>query len=158
MRFVMNALDEDQTVMVGGKHFSFKGKQIKPFQNDEIADFILKMKSELGFVEIPKLTTEDESAVDDYDRSPAGHALIEEKRKSGIEAYCRRLKAIVYNLQVSLRKDLAIKNMNIEPSHLASDGDLLHMEQLAKYQTRKEDAGQVRADKIKKLEKILEKS
>lgn len=155
MRFVMNALDEDQTVMVGGKHFSFKGKQIKPFQNDDVADVILKLKAELGFVEIPKLKTDDDSLVDDYDRSPAGLELVESKRKEGIENYCRRLKAIVYNLQVSLRKDLAVKNMNIEPSHLASDGDLKHMEQLAKYQTRKEDAAQVRADKIKKLEKQL---
>lgn len=155
MRFVMNALDEDQTVMVGGNHFSFKGKQIKPFQNDGVADVILKMKAELGFVEIPKLKTDDESLVDDYDRSPAGLELVESKRKEGIDAYCRRLKAIVYNLQVSLRKDLATKNINIDPAHLATDADLKHMEQLAKYQTRKEDASQIRAEKIKKLEKVL---
>lgn len=157
MRFVMNALDEDQTAVVGGKHFSFKGRQIKPFQNDEVANVILTMKAELGFVEIPKVKSDDDSVLEDYDKSPAGLVVIEEKRKSGIEAYCRRLKAIVYNLQVSLRKDLAVKNINIDPSHLATDADLQHMEQLAKYQTRKEDASQIRADKIKKLEKQLEK-
>lgn len=151
----MNALDEDQTVVIHGKHFSFKGKQIKPFQNDDIANIILKNKRENGFVEIPKLELTDESAVEDYDRSPAGQTVIEQARRSGIEEYCNKLRKQVYNLQVSLKKDLAMKNMNIDPSHLATDGDLHSMEQLVKYQNRKEDISHIRAEKAKKLlEKI----
>lgn len=157
MRFIMNSLDEEQTVSVGGKHFSFKGKQIKPFQSEDIASFILRDRADLGFVEIPQLVTEDESAVGDYDKSPAGLSLIEEKRRQGIEAYCARLRKTVYNLQVSLKKDLAIKNMNIDPMHYATDKEVQQMEHLVKYQTRKEDPAQSRVDRAKKLEKALEK-
>lgn len=155
MRFIMNALDEDQTTIVHGKHFSFKGKQIKPFQNEEIANTILRERKEMGFVEIPKVAGDDETSVEDYDRSPAGLAIIEDARRHGIEEYCNKLRKQVYNLQVSLKKDLAIKNMNIDPAHLASDGDLKSMEALVKYQSRKEDASHIRAEKAKKLlEKI----
>jgi len=153
----MNALDEDQTTIVHGKHFTFKGKQIKPFQNDNIADVILRERKEYGFVEIPKMENEDEGAIEDYDRSPAGQALIEEKRKEGIEAYCARLRRTIYNLKVSLKKDMSLKNMNMDPLELASDGDIKNMELLVKYQSKKEDASQVKLDKARKLEKALEK-
>lgn len=158
MHFIMNALDEEQTIIVWGKHFTFKPRQIKAMHNDEVASFILRERRELGFVEIPKMSTEEEGLVDKYDESPEGKALIEEKRKQGIEEYCSRLRRIVYNLQVSLKKDLAIKNMAIDPMQLASDGDVRHMEQLLKYQTKKEDALQTRIEKAKKLEKLLEKA
>lgn len=147
----MNALDDDQTTIVHGKHFSFKAKQIKPFQNEEIANTILRERKEMGFVEIPKIQSDDETVVEDYDRSPAGLAIIEDCRHKGIEEYCNKLRKQVYNLQVSLKKDLAVKNMNIDPSHLATDGDLKTLEQLVKYQSRKEDVSQVRADRTKKL-------
>lgn len=153
----MNSLDEDQTVIVYGKHFYFKGKQIKPFHNDDIASFILKERRELGFVEIPKVGNVDEGDIEDYDRSPAGLAVIEEKRKEGINEYCARLRRVVYNTQVSLKKDLAMKSINMDPLHLASDADVKHMEQLVKYQTKKQDNAQTRVEKAKKLEKELEK-
>lgn len=157
MRFVMNALDEDQTTIVHGKHFTFKGKQIKPFQNDTIADVIIRERKEYGFVEIPLLENAEEGAIEDYDRSPAGLALVEDKRKEGIEAYCARLRKTIYNLKVSMRKDLALKNMQIDPLELASDGDIKNMELLVKYQSKKEDANQVKLDKARKLDKALEK-
>lgn len=157
MRFVMNSLDEDQTTIVHGKHFTFKGKQIKPFQNDSIADVIIRERKEHGFVEVPKIETADEGAIEDYDRGPAGLALIEEKRREGIEAYCAKLRKTIYNLKVSLKKDLAMKNMQIDPLELASDGDIKNMELLVKYQSKKEDANQMKLDKARKLDKALEK-
>lgn len=157
MRFVMNALDEDQTTIVHGKHFTFKGKQIKPFQNDTIADVIIRERKEYGFVEVPKIETADEGAIEDYDRSPVGLALIEDKRKEGIDAYCARLRRTIYNLKVSLKKDLAMKNMAVDPLEMASDGDIKNMELLVKYQSKKEDANQIRLDKARKLDKALEK-
>lgn len=153
----MNSLDEDQTIVVWGKHFTFKPRQIKAIHSDEVASFILRERKEFGFIEIPKLVTLEEGTVDKYDESPEGKALIEEKRKEGIEEYCRRLRRVVYNLQVSLKKDLAIKNIQMDPLTMATDEDVKHMELLVKYQAKKEDAAQVRIDRAKKLEKLLEK-
>lgn len=156
MKFVMNCLDEEQTIVVGGKHFHFKANQIKQFYQDTFANIILREKAEYGFVEIPLVgagTEDDNSGVASTDK-----VLIDAKRKEGIENYCNRLRNLVYNAQVSLQKDLDIKGIKISYQAIASDGDLKNMEKLAKYQSKREDANQVRVDRIKQLEKQLEKN
>lgn len=153
MKFVMNSLDEEQTILAHGKHFFFKARQVKPFYSDAIGAFILKERAELGMIEVPAIVNDDEGAVEDYVKDPK---VLEERRKAGVEAYCVHLRKVLYNLQVSLRKDLDSKNMKMDVRTLATSGDLNHMEKLVKYQTRKEDAEQVKVDRIKQLEKALE--
>lgn len=150
----MNALPEEQTIMAHGKHFHFKANQVKAFQNDSIGTFILRERADHGFVEIPAMFNEEEGDVGDYNRDPK---IIEEKRKVGVDNYCANLRRILYNLQVSLKKDLDLKNLRMDPRNLATDGDLKHMEQLVKYQTKREDTEQLKIDRIKELEKKLEK-
>lgn len=150
----MNTLDEAQDIVVGGKHFHFKPRQIKQFHQDTFANFILREKSELGFVEIPTI-------IDEHDDSAGTHStevsLIEAKRKEGIENYCNRLRRLVYNAQVSLQKDIDMSGRKVHYSVESSKGDLKNMENLLKYQTKKEDASQLQVEKIKQLEKQLEK-
>lgn len=154
MKYVMNCLDEDQTVIVGGKHFAFKARQVKQFYQDQFADFILREKADAGFVEIPSIVGEDDNSSTPVTDKEA----LDAKRKDGIEAYCRRLRQLIYNCQVSLQRDLDIKGIKIDYKALASDGDLRNMEKLAKYQGKKEDADQLKVDRIKQLEKQLEKN
>lgn len=151
----MNCLDEEQTVIVGGKHFHFKPKQIKQFYQDTFANFILREKSEYGFVEIPTINTteDDNSGVASSDKD-----LIEAKRKEGIENYCSHLRKLVYNAQVSLQKDIDLAGLKIGYQAIASKGDLKNMEKLVKYQSKREDVDQVNVDRIKQLEKQLEKN
>lgn len=155
MKYVMNCLEEEQTVIVGGKHFHFKPRQIKQFYQDTFANFILREKSEYGFVEIPTLNTteDDNSGVASTDKD-----LIEAKRKEGIEAYCSYLRKLVYNAQVSLQKDIDLKGLKISYQAVASKGDLKNMEKLVKYQAKREDADQLQVDRMKQLEKQLEKN
>lgn len=150
----MNALPEDQTIVAHGKHFHFKANQVKAFQSDAIGTFILRERAELGFIEIPAMFNEEEGDIGDYNKDPK---VIEERRQAGVDNYCAHLRKILYNLQVSLKKDLELKNLRMDPRTLATDSDLKHMEQLVRYQSKREDKEQLKIDRIKELEKKLEK-
>lgn len=157
----MNALDEDNKVVVGGNTFTFRPKQIKEIYQTDIAHIITRHKAEFGFVGLPDdLTYIAHVKPENFDKQvPEEHkALIEEARKSGVEAYCRRLRQLVYNMQVSLKQDLEKANIKADPKVFASDGDLRNLEQLVKYQAKREDIEQKRIDKLKELEKHLEKA
>lgn len=150
----MNTIDEDQTIVAHGKHFAFKSQQIKPFLNDKIADFILRERKQFGFVEVPKLESVDEGEIDSHSKDPKVLASV---REQGIRNYTAFLRAQLYNLQVSLKKDLDLKGLRADPRSFATDKDLEHMEKLIKYQTTGEDPEQKKIDRIRELEKKLVK-
>jgi hypothetical protein len=150
MAVVMNCLDEEQTAVVGGSHFTFKPKQIKQIYQEHIASLLTGDKKEYGFVALPEECL-DREFVD----SAAGKALIDAKRKEGVDAFCKKLRAQLYNLNVSLKQDLDKANLKVDPRVFASEGDIKAMELLAKYQLRKEDEDQKKVDRIKELEKAL---
>lgn len=159
MPAIMNALDEAQTVTVGGNTFHFAPRQVKAFYNNDIASVITRIKGEFGFIELPAELEYIAHLKPEQQKNgvaPEHKEILESKRKEGVEAYCRRLRGLIYNAQVSLRKDLEMANIKADPRTFASEGDVKNMEQLVKYQTSKNDETQVRVDKLKELEKKLE--
>jgi hypothetical protein len=150
MAVVMNCLDEEQTAVVGGAHFTFKPRQIKHIYQESIAGLLTSEKKEYGFVSLPEEILDKEFA-----DSPAGKAILEAKRKEGVDAFCKKLRSQLYNLNVSLKQDLDKSNLKVDPRVFASEGDIKAMELLAKYQSRKEDEDQKKVDRIKELEKVL---
>lgn len=159
MPVIMNALDEEQQISVGGTYFHFAPRQLKFFSNENIARTLVKNNKELGFMSMPdEMSHLAMAKPENFDKiiSSDEKALIEEKRKEGVENYCSHLRALVYNAQVSMRKDLDTANIKTDPRSVASKGDLRNLEQLVKYQAKKEDADQKRIDRFKELEKKLE--
>jgi hypothetical protein len=152
MDFVLNCLDEEQTVVVGGNHFKFKPLEIKAFFQPNIARLITLDKRDYGFADLPP-EFEDLS----YRQTEEAKKIFEEKRKEGVEAYCARLRAAVYNAQVSLRMDLEKANIKADPRAFASKGDVVNMEKLIKYQKGHNDESLERIEKLKELEKKLGK-
>lgn len=151
MAVVMNCLDESQTIRVGGNDFYFKPREIKYFYQEKLAYIIANERKEYGFIGLPEELADKEAR-----EAPAAKALIEDLRKKGVEAFCTKLRNQIYNLQVSLKKDLDMSNLKMDPRVLASKGDLQAMELLLKYQSKHEDADQERINKIKDLEKKLQ--
>lgn len=150
MAIVMNALDKEQTMVIGGNHFSFKPNQIKVIYNNDIAKFLTGQRAEYGFVPLP-----DEFEDKAIQESEEGKAAILEARKQGIEAYCRKLREQIFNLKVSLQRDLDQKNFKVDARVFASNGDLDALEELAKYNIAGEDAEQKKIDRIKQLEEKI---
>lgn len=159
MSLIMNTLEDEQTVVVGGSHFHFKPKQIKHFYQQDIARTLLRNNQELGFVELP----------DDLEYLchlppgksvketilPEHQAIIDERTTQGVDAYCRHLRALVYNAQVSLKQDLDKANIKSDVRTWYSKGDLKNMTQLLKYQSKHMDESQERVNQIKEIEKKL---
>lgn len=150
MAMILNALDRDNQVTVGGNTFTFKPRQIKHFYQTSIANLIAREKSEFGFVALPEEFEDLE-----YRNSPEAKQIIESKTKEGVENYCRRLRQLIYNEQVSLKRDIEVSGSKEDHRIHLTDGMVQNMEELAKYQSQKSDAEQRRLDKIKQLEKSI---
>lgn len=150
MPVIMNCLDRDNDVVVGGATFKFKPNQIRVIYQPDIANTIVRLKGEFGFVGLDD-TMEDP----EYRASEAGKKEILARRADGVNQYCQRLRTLIYNAQVSLRMDLERSNIKADPKVFASDGDIHNLEELLKYQTQKSDEDQKKIDRIKELEKKL---
>jgi hypothetical protein len=151
-RYVLNALDKEVHVKAFGNHFSFKPGQIKRFSKD-IGDFLTKEKGYLGLVGLPS----DFDSLD-FQNSDEGKAILETKKQEGVRARIRVLEQQVYNLQVSLRQDLEIKNIKADPYIFASDGDVAAMEELAKLQREGKDEDKAKIERLRQLERDLKKN
>lgn len=147
MSLVMNASAEVQEFKVFGNHFTLKPGQIKNFQ-ENIAHFIAIERRGWGLVVLP-----EEFEDLDFRQSLEGQKLLEEKRAEGVAARIGRLKEIIYNNQVSLRRDLEMANIKADPKIYASDGEVSAYRELVKYQQKQEDAEQRKVDELKNLEK-----
>ncbi len=161
MPCVLNCLDRENVVQVGGNTFYFKARQIKHIYKEDIAAFITRDRREEGFMGLPdefeglchvkpeifeKMITADQKS------------LLEKKRLEGVAAHINQLKQQVHNLKVSLQGDLDKSNTKMDARALATDGDIRAMEAIAKYSSTKDDYGQKRIDHIKELEKLLDSS
>lgn len=147
----MNCGIETQKFQVFGNYFELKPGALKLVQ-ENVAKFVDIERKELGIVTLPE-SLEDP----DFKASPEGKALLESKRKEGVDARCKKLEWIVYNLQVSLRQDLERANIKADPRGFASDGELAAMEELAKFRANKADETEIRIKRIKDLEDKLKK-
>ena len=151
MAFVYNATNEQQDIKIFGNWFSFKPGQIKAL-DDKLAHGLCVDKKEYGIVGLPAEFEELE-----YRNSEEGKAILEAKKEEGIANYINHLRSIVMNNQVSLRKDLAMANMQLDPAVLATKGEMKAVEMLAKYQRGKDDVAQKNAEKFKELLKEADK-
>jgi hypothetical protein len=151
MALVMNASNEIATFRVFGNHFTLKPGQIKSFQ-ENIARFISinETTKNLGLVTLP-----DELEDLDMRQSPEGKAILEDKKKDGVNNRIAFLRQLVYNNQVSLRQDLEKANIKADPRVFASSGEMGAYEELVKYQAKKEDEDQKKVARIKALEDQL---
>lgn len=152
MALIMNATNENVHILVHGNHFEFKPKQIKMFQ-EHVSRFIETERQDKGLVSLPAEFEEPE-----FKASEEGKKILAEKEEQGINNFCKALRQVIYNNQVSLRRDLEMANIKASPETYASDGEMKAMELLVKYQRRDEDLAQVRKNKMDELKKQLEKS
>lgn len=145
MALVFNATAETISVKVYGNYFTFKPKQIKTLQ-DNVAHEMVTSRSEDGLV---GLSPEFEDPT--YKTTPEGKAAYETAEKQGVDAFIAKQRGLIYNNQVSLRRDLERANLKYDPSIEASKGELEAMRLVAKYQKSMEDSNQAKADEIKEL-------
>lgn len=151
MPLVMNATQEDQSFKAFGKWFSFKPLQ-KKLMSEDMAMFISQQRRENGMVVLPA-DFEDPS----FELTEEGKAVLEKKKSEGIKNYVDHHRDIIYNNQVSLRKDLERQGNKVDPAVEISDGELKAMEIVARYQKQKEDSTQKKVDHVKSLLKDIEK-
>ena len=147
MAVVFNPTAEEVKVQAFGNHFSFKPGQMKVMQ-DDIASFLAIDKAYLGFVTLPEWVLEDKSA-------PEAVQAIKEASKQGVNNRINHLKRIINNLEVSLRRDLEMKNIKMDPTRMATEGELAAYRELAKYRQTQEDEGLKRATEIEELKKTI---
>jgi len=120
----MNCLDTPVSTQAQGKWFSFKPREIKLFYQPEVARFMGQMRGDEGLVEIPDQIMELEK--DDASRIQ----FLEERRKEGITKRVSKLEWQKYNLLASLKLDLEVKGMKVDPVVIASKGDLAALKEL----------------------------
>lgn len=149
MALVFNASSSHQQVKVFGNYFELKPGQIKNFE-DKIAHFMVTDRKDRGFVSLP-----EEFMEPSFKDTEEGKAILEEKRKQGIEERIRYLRMLVHNEEVSLQRDHDKQNDKTNVKLLMSDGMIKHYEELASYQTKKDDEALKKAAKIEELQKKL---
>lgn len=161
MMLIMNCLEEENRAVVGGNTFTFAPKQIKPFYNDNLARLLETNRGEDGFISLPieleYLCHLRPGETVDSIISKEHNELLVEKRQEGVNRFVENLRRRVYNAQVSVKHDLDKMGIKADSRAYSSDQDLKNLELLVKYQTKQEDASKARIDRIKELEKTLEK-
>lgn len=150
MPVIYNATEEVQSVKAHGNHFTFKPKQIKLVHSDSLAQFLTIERGDHGLVSLS-----DKFEDPEYKLSDEGKAELAAAEEKGINAYVNKLRLLIKNNQVSLRRDLERANIKIDPSSEISDGELEAMRTVAKYQKKKEDAAQKRMEEVKELTKKI---
>lgn len=151
MGLVINASAETQEFKVFGNYFTLKPGQIKMFQ-ENISRFIATNETTkgLGLVGLSD-AFEDPSHKD----SAEGKKELEARLKDGVDARVRTLRALVYNNQVSLRRDLEMANIKADPKAFASEGEVKAYEELVKYQKVNDDVEAAKVQRLKDLEKKI---
>ncbi len=149
MPYVMNALDDSVSVQVHGNWFSFNPGQIKLIHNEKAA---YKMTSDLGhrgLVDIPETVMEMDKA------SPEYKAKLSEYKRAGIIARMQECQKIWDNLEVSLRKDLQVANIQGDVYAYATEGELNALKEIKKYKDFAKASEVDRADTIRKLKEEI---
>lgn len=152
MGFILNASIEEVNTKVFGNHFSLKPGQVKQF-SDEIAHFMVKERGYLGLVDMPP---EWEDL--DYRESEPGKSVLITKKEEGINKRVDHLRRVIYNNEVSLRRDLEQANIKADPKVFASTGEVAAYREVVKYQKANNDATQAQVDELKGLEKQIQRA
>jgi len=149
--FIINASSKEQQVKVQGDWFTFKSKQIKEMQEDKVR-FLTSANAYLGFVEVdPRIEDLD------FKNSKEGQAVIKKAEMDGVRARVAFLEDLKRNEIISLGRDLSRAGLDYDPRIEMSDGMLKHLEELASYKAEKQDEAALKVERIKELEKLIEK-
>lgn len=158
MAKVWNPTEEKVVTKIFGNFFEFKPGQMKSM-NKHLCDFIAEQRQSTGLVVLPAEfgPEEDNDAyIEGFEKTPEGKAILAEKKAAGIAALVKHHLGIVYNNQVSLRRDLSRHDPgNADPSRLASieasKGEIESMRIVAKYKAMKLDGETKKASEVEKL-------
>lgn len=147
MALVLNADLEQVKVQAFGNWFTFAPGQIKHME-DKLAHFLVE-KRDMGFAFLP------ENYYDDVE-SEASKTAKAEAEKIGRAKVINHLKTIIYNLEVSLQKDLDIAGMKVSAKTLASQGEINAYKKLAKYSETHKSQAQDKEAEINELKKVID--
>jgi len=141
MSIVINATQEEVKLQLQGNFFTWKPGQERVIRNENLAKFIQTDRRGYGLAVIPDLMADDEEvSPEQLEARKKEHAAIKEAAcEEALNSYISRLREVIYNNQVSLRRDLEQANIKSDPGSYASDGELAAMRTVAKYQRRAED-------------------
>ncbi len=153
MALVVNATQEKITLVLQGNYFTWEPGKEKVIRNPELVKFIQTNKNDYGLAVLPDLVGEDEDVSPEElaERRAQAKEIREVECEAALDRYIKRLRTVIANNQISLRRDLEQKNIKADPSAYASDGELEAMRLVAKYQKRAEDAQAAKMAEVKKL-------
>lgn len=166
MPIAVNVTEEEIVLPVTGGHFfTFKPGARKNITNPHVAEFIRRERKGSGIAILPDLRSEDElldpDSVSQEDLKKRELEQASERKEimdAALTDYIVRLRDVIRNVQVGLRKDAAMAGMpDGYEKHLMSDGTLNAMRLVAKYDRKGKDAAQERLKEIEKLEKEISK-
>lgn len=149
MGIIYNPLERDVTVKAFGNYFTFKPKQLK-LMEDKMARWLAEYRRDEGLVLVGHEFEDLE-----YRKTPEGLKALKVAEDQGLKNRVRKLRMLKDNI-ASLQKDLDMKNLKIDARTMASSGEIAALEELASLQAKQKDEGQVKIDRIKELEKLLE--
>lgn len=153
MPVVINATQEKITLVLQGNYFTWEPGKEKIMRNPEIAKFIQTNKNDYGLAVLPDLKGDEEEVSEEEmaARKEAYEAQKVIECEQALDRYIKRLRGVIHNNQVSLRRDLDQANMKADPSAYVSDGELEAMRLVTKYMKRADDVEAARAEEVKKL-------
>ncbi len=162
MALVINATDEEISIQITGKWFTFTPAQRKTIRNASIARVIESDRRGCGLAVVQDLLTQEEDdgdvQINEEDlkqRKDERESQIKSACKSALDAYIARKRETIKNAQVSLARDLQRADYKYGAEHEYSDGEVDAMRLVAKYDKRGKDDIEKRLNEIKSLEKQI---
>lgn len=150
---VWNPLEEPVTTKMRGAWFTFKADQ-KKVMDDTMCQFIEQKRRETGLVVLPGEFLDKDMEIYDgaYGASPEGQEKLKQARQLAINNIVEFHRGIIYNLQVSLKRDLSKSgDGSVDPLHFASEGELESMRIVAKHQKAQKDEIQKKVNEAREL-------
>lgn len=151
MPYVMNALDRPVNVQVFGSWFEFKPKQIKMIYQPHVAEKMTMDLGDEGLVDFPESLMEPENVNGDEFKKVKAEKAIEGRAKR-----LRKLEQIRYNEETSLRKDLQIKNLNVDPVAFTNPGLIAALKELVALKEQDKQDNSSLENEARKLMGILD--
>lgn len=150
MPYLMNCLSHPITVQARGSWFSFTPEQIKMIHDPVLAHILVTKKASEGIVEVPEALMESR-----LEKPEEFKAEIEELRKKGVAVRIQKLEGVISNLEISLRRDLEMKNIKADPLNFASKGEESAYAELSELKSNHRNKLETPADRIRKIKEQM---
>lgn len=152
MPFIYNASSREVGVRVHGAHFTFGPKQVKTIIDPTKGAHMVDKFAYEGLVSLP-----DQWEDLDYRESPEGKKALKDAEARGIQNRIAHLERLKQNEIVSLQRDIDRGGMKYDARLEMSDQMMAQMEELAQYKSKSQDEQQKKLDRVKALEKLIDK-